>query len=200
MLPIPSQIRGTVRLIPDGAHAAARSSWTRAAAIAGGRSPPRPGRGRAEQPGPALVRRRLSRHQCRRRSLWRTPSRPGTGARASTRKGAAMLYDVERRSGAALALALRSTAPARSSSSNRRRSPLCRTTRWWRVARRTRADASHPATVRETLEDAPFYARSVLPPTSAGRASHGRAREPVARPLPHSWVQALLPFRMPRVP
>jgi len=64
----------------------------------------------------------------------------------------------------------------------------------WRVARETRAH-SIPSVVR-TLEDTPFYARSVLQspdhdaPTMHESLSLARFRS--------AWVRTLLPFRMPR--
>jgi carotenoid 1,2-hydratase len=69
----------------------------------------------------------------------------------------------------------------------------------WRIPRGTRADAGHPATVVQTLEDTPFYARSVV----ASRL-HGDKVTAVHESLSLDrfrcrWVQMLLPFRMPRV-
>ena len=69
----------------------------------------------------------------------------------------------------------------------------------WRMPRTTRADeGSRPAVLR-TFEDAPFYARSLVsshvqgaPVTAIHESlSLDRFRAPV--------VQAMLPFRMPRV-
>ena len=68
----------------------------------------------------------------------------------------------------------------------------------WRIRRHMRSDA--PAASCRTLEDTPFYARSVVQTTLLGepvRAMHetldtGRLVSPV--------VQMLLPFRMPRRP
>lgn len=118
-------------------------------------------------------------------------------ARASLRDGTAILYDVRRRDGDRMALALRCdrsgavepfpVPPA---------TPLPPTL--WRVARGTRADAGHPATVQETLEDAPFYSRSIVrqhllgEPVTAMHESLSLDR--FARPV----VQLMLPFRMPR--
>ncbi len=67
----------------------------------------------------------------------------------------------------------------------------------WRVPRTTRADQGQ-ANILETLEDTPFYARSVLRTNLCGQpvtAMHeslslNRFRTPI--------VQAMLPFRMPR--
>ena len=69
----------------------------------------------------------------------------------------------------------------------------------WRVARGARSDAGTTATVLRTLTDAPFYARSLIDAhwlgtrVTAMHESLSLAR--FARP----WVQAMLPFRMPRV-
>lgn len=67
----------------------------------------------------------------------------------------------------------------------------------WRIGRSTRADAG-AARVLQTLEDGPFYSRSLLETRLLGqpvKAFHeslslDRFRSP--------WVQCLLPFRMPR--
>jgi carotenoid 1,2-hydratase len=69
----------------------------------------------------------------------------------------------------------------------------------WRLPRRTRADAGQCVRVVRTLEDGPFYSRSLLHTSLLGtpvRAVHeslslDRFRSP--------WVQCLLPFRMPRI-
>jgi carotenoid 1,2-hydratase len=68
----------------------------------------------------------------------------------------------------------------------------------WRLPRTTRGDAGDPPQVRKTLEDAPFYARSLLSGRYGGEPaaimheslSLQRFRLPI--------VQAMLPFRMPR--
>jgi carotenoid 1,2-hydratase len=66
------------------------------------------------------------------------------------------------------------------------------------VRRLTRADAGHRAAVAQTLEDTPFYARSLVTTHLAGQpvqAVHeSLALDRFANPI----VQAMLPFRMPR--
>jgi carotenoid 1,2-hydratase len=67
----------------------------------------------------------------------------------------------------------------------------------WRIARATRSDDGQPRLLR-TLEDTPFYARSVVAHRLCGSDLHSvhesldldRFRAPL--------VQAMLPFRMPR--
>jgi carotenoid 1,2-hydratase len=68
----------------------------------------------------------------------------------------------------------------------------------WGVARRIGSAPGHPPSVIATLEDTPFYARSVVSTQCDGAPvvalheslSLDRFRAP--------WVQAMLPFRMPR--
>ena len=66
----------------------------------------------------------------------------------------------------------------------------------WRVPRSQRSDT--PPRLQQTLEDAPFYARSLVQADWLGQpvlAMHeSLRRDRFARP----WVQAMLPFRMPR--
>ena len=68
----------------------------------------------------------------------------------------------------------------------------------WRIARATRSDAGSNPKVIETLEDAPFYARSVVEATIGGERTtsmhESLSLERFRRPL----VQAMLPFKMPR--
>jgi carotenoid 1,2-hydratase len=119
-------------------------------------------------------------------------------SRADLHDGAALLYDVKRRDGSDLSLALRMDragtvrpfAPP---------PPAALPATGWRVRRGTRADAGFQPTVRQTLEDTPFYARSVLATRLLGQdamAMHeslslDRFRSPI--------VQMMLPFRMPRM-
>ncbi len=110
----------------------------------------------------------------------------------------AVLYDAWRRDGGQTSLALaidrhgtvtpfEPPAPA----------PLPPTA--WRVERRTRSDAaSEPARVEKTLEDTPFYARSLVRASWLGEpvtAMHeSLSLDRFASPM----VRCMLPFRMPR--
>jgi carotenoid 1,2-hydratase len=123
-----------------------------------------------------------------------------TWSRASLRDGTVVLYDVDRRHGEQLTLAL--CFDATDAAQELAPPPVARlpTTRLWRIARTTRADRGYLATVAQTLEDTPFYARSVVSthllsePVSAVHESLSLDR------FRAGWVQLLLPFRMPRVP
>ena len=66
----------------------------------------------------------------------------------------------------------------------------------WRVPRRI--SAVNP-TVTQTLEDTPFYARSVIEADIAGNRAIAMHESLVMRRFTSPWVQAMLPFRMPRL-
>ena len=116
-------------------------------------------------------------------------------SRASTKTGTAIFYDVKKRGGGKAELALLCDMSGRIQAFDPPpRAKLA--TSGWRVARHTRSEG--PAQVVRTLEDAPFYARSLVsgklfgePVTMVHESlSLDRFRMPV--------VQAMLPFRMPR--
>ncbi len=68
----------------------------------------------------------------------------------------------------------------------------------WRVARATRAAPDAPARVLRTLEDTPFYSRSLIT-SGEGPDSLTTMHESVdLRRFASPIVQAMLPFRMPR--
>jgi carotenoid 1,2-hydratase len=74
----------------------------------------------------------------------------------------------------------------------------------WRMARRTlqesdRDSGSGGAAVHRTLEDTPFYARSLVHRPGDGEAAiHAMHESLCMRRFEQRWVQTLLPFRMPR--
>lgn len=117
-------------------------------------------------------------------------------SRAAHRDGAAVLYDATPRDGAPLSLALRFD---RHGEVERAESPpaaaLPRTA--WGIERATRADDRSP-TLRTTLENAPFYARSLVDSRlfgiDAASVHESLDLDRFASPL----VQWMLPFRMPR--
>lgn len=119
-----------------------------------------------------------------------------TWSRARLPDGAAIFYEAERRREGPLSLALRFNGAAEAEMLTPPPLAPLTGTRWF-VPRRTRAEAGE-AHVRRTLEDTPFYARSVVSARFAG-ASHDWVHESLsldrfANPL----VRLMLPFRMPR--
>ena len=118
-------------------------------------------------------------------------------SRSGTRKGTVVSYDTVARAGRNMNLALRfDPTGALEVLEPLPRADLPSTA--WRIGRIGRGDAEYPITVKRTLEDAPFYARSQLSARLFGETSDvmheslslDRFRMPI--------VQAMLPFRMPR--
>lgn len=121
-----------------------------------------------------------------------------TWSRADLPEGrAGVLYDITRADGSAASLALR-FAPDGTAEAVDPPPVTTLPTTGWRIGRQTRADAGATTYVAATLEDTPFYARSVVAtrwldnPVMAVHESLSltRFRSPV--------VRAMLPFRMPR--
>jgi carotenoid 1,2-hydratase len=116
-------------------------------------------------------------------------------ARGATRDGAAILYKAQRRDGSRVDLAM-TFDPQGTMQAFAPPPPVTLKRTGWRVARSVPSDDA--ADIVRTLEDAPFYARSVVSAKLLGEPvtlmheslSLDRFRLPV--------VQAMLPFRMPR--
>ena len=69
----------------------------------------------------------------------------------------------------------------------------------WGLARGTRSEPGAAAPrVAQTLEDGPFYARSLLQTRLLGESATAVHESLSLRRFSAPWVQALLPFRMPR--
>ncbi len=118
-------------------------------------------------------------------------------SRAGLRDGTAVLYDVVGRNGAERSIALRydragGVEPFVSPAMMEMKPGL------WGVKRATRADAGHAARVVETLEDAPFYTRSVIRSHLLGEEVTAMHESLSLNRFRAPWVQAMLPFKMPR--
>lgn len=119
-----------------------------------------------------------------------------TWARAAVDDGVTVLYDVDRRDGSDLSLALhfdRHGSVGDFTPPLRARLP----TTPWRMARSTRADDGTASLVR-TLEDSPFYARSAISMPLRGATVLAMHEALSLDRFRQRWVQMLLPFRMPR--
>lgn len=68
----------------------------------------------------------------------------------------------------------------------------------WRVDRRMPSAEAKP-TKLQTLEDTPFYARSLIETSFAGQTGAGIHESLSMERFEKRWVQTLLPFRMPRL-
>jgi len=69
----------------------------------------------------------------------------------------------------------------------------------WRLKRETRADPGQIAHVVQTLEDAPFYSRSLLDTALLGARAPAIHESLSLKRFSSPWVQWMLPFRMPRI-
>lgn len=68
----------------------------------------------------------------------------------------------------------------------------------WRIARSTRCDFGRDTEVIETLEDTPFYARSLVSTVIDNQVMTAIHESLSLDRFRSRWVQAMLPFRMPR--
>ena len=110
----------------------------------------------------------------------------------------AVLYDVRQKRGGERLLALRFSPKGEVETFEAPpRQALPRTA--WRIGRSIRTEPGRPASVVQTLEDTPFYVRSVLSSGLLGEqvvALHETLNVPR---FASTVVQMMLPFRMPRV-
>lgn len=112
--------------------------------------------------------------------------------------GTDVLYDVQSRDGQRRSLALHFDQDGRCSERPAPPSVALPSTRVWRIARRTQSESGR-ARVITTLENTPFYARSLIETTLDGQAQIAVHESLSVERFTRPWVQALLPFRMRRV-
>jgi carotenoid 1,2-hydratase len=110
----------------------------------------------------------------------------------------AVLYDITHRRGSGQSLAV-SFAPSGAHEELEPPPPAALPPTRWKIARATRADAAESVAVVRTLESAPFYARSLLSTRLFGRRALAMHESLSLERFRSLWVQATLPFRMPRV-
>lgn len=119
-------------------------------------------------------------------------------SRCSGPGGTTIFYDAARRDGSQASLALDFDAQGHGvhiSPPDRAQLP---STSIWRIARGTRCDGEGAPEIVATLEDTPFYARSVLATHIGGERMTGVHESLDLDRFASPWVHALLPFRMPR--
>jgi len=108
-----------------------------------------------------------------------------------------VLYDVARRAGEPLGLALVFDAAGRAQAFDAPpRTALPRS--GWRMARDTRTQDPSAARVLQTLEDAPFYARSLVETQLCSERMTAVHESLSMDRFCTPWCQWMLPFRMPR--
>ena len=120
-----------------------------------------------------------------------------TWARAAHAAGTTVTYDVAPLQGTPRSIALRFDAQGVRTEFTP--PPLAALRRsGWGVPRRTRCDAGARPVVVETLEDGPFYARSLIDTRHAGEPLREIHESLSLTRFASRWVQVLLPVRMPR--
>jgi carotenoid 1,2-hydratase len=117
--------------------------------------------------------------------------------RASVPGGTAIHYDVTRRDQDRLALAMRYDEGGGVTDLDPPAAQHLPPTRW-RIARSVRAEDEAPPAVIATLEDTPFYARSIVAARLLGGPVTAMHESLSLERIRAPWVQAMLPFRMPR--
>jgi carotenoid 1,2-hydratase len=120
-----------------------------------------------------------------------------TWSRATLPDSTIILYDVHARTRQSRALALRIGAGGGIELIEPPPIAALPRTRWG-ISRQTRADATHGAQVQRTLEDAPFYSRSLLDTHLLGMRAAAIHESLNLNRFRAAWVRCLLPFRMPR--
>jgi carotenoid 1,2-hydratase len=119
-------------------------------------------------------------------------------ARAQTESGPLIHYDVLRRDGSRLDLSLEAGGDGTLvASAQPPLVPIAGTN--WRVTRNARADQGYQPRVVATLEDTPFYARSLVRSRLNGAEALLMHESLSLDRLSSRWVETLLPFRMPRL-
>lgn len=119
-------------------------------------------------------------------------------SRADLETGAAVLYDATRKDGSAKTLSLKFDRTGSAEEFVPPKRQALRTTPIWRITRQTHAE-DDAAGIVKTLEDTPFYARSLLTTRLFGETTTAMHESLSLNRFEKPWVKGLLPFRMPRV-
>ncbi len=119
-------------------------------------------------------------------------------SRASDARGATIFYDVTHKDGREESLSLFIRPDG--SIEERVAPPLCGLPRApiWRMGRGTRSDGGAGGRIVKTLEDTPFYARSIVAAQVGGRPVTAMHESLSLDRFSSPVVQLMLPFRMPR--
>jgi carotenoid 1,2-hydratase len=116
--------------------------------------------------------------------------------RAPLAGGTAVFYDIMRRDGSERSLSIHIDQTGKMSALEAPPAVALPGT-FWRMGRTARSEGGGAA-VRRTLEDTPFYSRSLLTTRLGGRQTTAIHESLRLDRFASLWVQVLLPFRMPR--
>jgi carotenoid 1,2-hydratase len=118
-------------------------------------------------------------------------------SRVDLRRGTAVLYDVRQRDGTRSRIGLLCDPAGEDEVFDLPPKAALPPTRWG-IPRETHADTEHPPKILKTLESAPFYARSLIATRLFGEQALAMHESLSLDRFRSGWVQAMLPFRMPR--
>jgi carotenoid 1,2-hydratase len=121
-----------------------------------------------------------------------------TWSRALTPEGTRIHYDVNCRSGATTEIAVLVRPSGAVEVIDRPPRARLPATRLWRIARETRSETGQ-ARILQTLEDTPFYSRSVVSTRQGGRDVTAVHESLSLDRFATRWVQHLIPYRMRRL-
>lgn len=116
-------------------------------------------------------------------------------SRVSTDDGIALAYDVELVDGSHAARGVRVARGGETTTFDAGAARDVGRTRWG-LPRRVRAEEGAPVRLLRTLEDGPFYARSLVETSLDGRPAVGMHEAVSLERFAAPWVRYLLPFRM----
>ncbi len=125
-------------------------------------------------------------------------SRSGQSQGHNQDQAATILYEGLRRPNQPFSLAVKVAADGAIESFTPPAPAQLPATRWWRIARGTRAEGGQAKVIR-TLEDTPFYSRSLLRSQFLGEPTDWVHESLSLDRFGRAWVRCLLPFRMPRL-
>ncbi len=117
--------------------------------------------------------------------------------RAPVQDGMAVLYPAQRRNGEAFCTALHYDKTGRAAEFDAP-PPAALPRSFWRIPRLTRSEPSVTARVEKTLEDTPFYARSIVASQLLGQNVLAVHESLSLDRFNAPWVQLMLPFKAPR--
>lgn len=120
-------------------------------------------------------------------------------SRMRLREGSAVLYDVQRKDDTRLALGLRFDGQGQVEPFEPAPRVILPRCRWWRMPRAIQSEDPATTRVLETLEDTPFYARSTVAARVRGEPVTAFHESLSLTRFDRLIVQAMLPFRMPRL-
>jgi carotenoid 1,2-hydratase len=121
-----------------------------------------------------------------------------TWSRAHLQRRTAVFYDISRRSGGPLSLALLVNEDGSMAELLPPPPTATLPSTRWHLERSTRADAGHAPQLVRTIEDGPFYARSLIASHLGGEIAEVMQESLSLDRLRQPWIRTMVPYRNPR--